>query len=819
MKRHTIRSSFILSFLVLSSVTAKGLLEIKPVSTKNDSNQKIRFAATYLGGKGNEFCEAVAIDSDGNIYIAGNTRADNFPTTEGVFNREPMGESDVFIAKFDSDLTMLLASTRIGGSKGENAYTILFAEDNNVFVAGYTASSDFPVTPDAFDTDYNGGDGDAFILKMDKDLKILVSSTYLGGSGVESDWRSPELVQDVSGNIYIAGITGSEDFPTTAGVIGETYHGGQRDVFISKFDSDLKHLISSTFLGAGADDRLSRSLLIDTGNNELCIGGYTFSTDFPTTENAFDRNPTGGLDGFIVKLSMDLKTLYASTILKGGWIYCMMLHDNGDIYVGGHASDGLETTSGAFYEDFDKASDQGFISRLSNDLTELKSSTVIPGTYASGGGRITSLNLCQSTDGNILSAGWVRPLDFPITPGVYDETQNGNSDTYIMKMSRDLSTVITSTFIGGNRSERWNRMISDGQGNLFLSSYTLSSNFPTTVGAAFQTFSDVITDDEESLSTSPTDAIVCKIGEDLFAEKFEAFHDAAKRDDADELKNLLSKNSELLEKRDKYQRTALHSAARYGAFSAVQFLLEQGAHVNAKDESGYTPLHLASLYQNDDVVNVLLAKKADYNEINGDGQSPLILASIYGNPESVRHLLENGADVNQTNNEGNTALHIAALYRHHEKLSEMVKMDPDLNVKNSDGMTPFHLAVRRPDNEVAVKLLIGRGADCQATDHTGKNSLLLSVDRHQMGYIGLLVAKGVNINSQDDDGNTALHLIYKKAIQNKWYLQTCKNIGQVLLDEGADPHIKNNDEKSAMDLAQESGEMALIELLEGRLKR
>ena len=188
-----------------------------------------------------------------------------------------------------------------------------------------------------------------------------------------------------------------------------------------------------------------------------------------------------------------------------------MIHDNGDIYVGGHAGKRLPTTSNAFHQDFDKALDQGFISLLSNDLSKLKSSTVIPGSYAEGGGEICSLNLCQSADGHVLSAGWVRPIDFPITPGVYDETQNGNGDTYIMKMDRDLSKVMLSTFIGGSRSERWNRMTTDGKGKIYLASYTLSSDFPTTNEAAFKKFSDVINDEEEKLGTSPRDAFVIKI--------------------------------------------------------------------------------------------------------------------------------------------------------------------------------------------------------------------------------------------------------------------------------------------------------------------
>ena len=128
---------------------------------------KPEFASTYLGGKGHEFCEAIAVDDEGNIFVAGNTRSLDFPTTEGAYNRNPKGKSDVFIAQFDNELKTLLASTLIGGKEGECAYTILFDSQGYVYVAGYTSSEDFATTEQAYDKNYNGGEGDAFILKME----------------------------------------------------------------------------------------------------------------------------------------------------------------------------------------------------------------------------------------------------------------------------------------------------------------------------------------------------------------------------------------------------------------------------------------------------------------------------------------------------------------------------------------------------------------------------------------------------------------------------------------------------------------------------
>ncbi|MFC2168644.1 ankyrin repeat domain-containing protein [Acidobacteriota bacterium] len=771
------------------------------------------FASTYLGGNGNEFCEAIAIDDEGNIYVTGNTRSSDFPTTEEVYNRNRKGESDVFIAKFDNGLKTLLASTLIGGESGENAYTILFDQRGYIYVAGYTTSKDFPTTTESFDTEYNGGNGDAFILKMDKDLKTLLASTYLGGSGDETDWRSPELLQDNEDNIYIAANTASDDFPTTPGAFCETYNGGQRDVFLSKLDPDLKQLLASTFLGGSADESLGRSFVIDTRNNELCVGGYTFSTNFPTSENAYGREVSEELDGFISKFSMDLTELTASTILDAGWIYCMMIHDNGDIYVGGHAVNRLPTTSNAFYQTFDKALDQGFITCLSNDLTNVKASTVIPGRYATGGGRICSLNLLQSEDGHVLSAGWVRPIDFPITSGVYDETQNGNSDTYIMKMDKDLSKVLLSTFIGGRRSERWNRLAADKAGNIYLASYTLSPDFPTSKEAVFRETSIVISDEEENLSTSPTDAFIIKIDEFLSASVYEEFHEAAKTDQLKTLKKFLSKNKNWLERRDRYERTPLHSAVRYGAFSTAEFLLDKGADIYVKDEHGNTPLHLSSIFGYDDLIDLLIRQGADVDALNNLEQTPLYIASMYGNPESVARLLAGGANMNFMDAERNTPLHIGVLYRRSENVAQMLEFNPDIGAKNKEGFTPLLLAVQSMDNGGIVESLIEKGADLNITDPQGRNALLVSVGSFQRGYFSLLVSNGIDINSQDNMGNTALHYVFGYVLENKQNVPRVKLFTKDLLEEGADPHIKNNEGKSPMDLAVESEEKELIDLL------
>jgi ankyrin repeat protein len=356
-------------------------------------------------------------------------------------------------------------------------------------------------------------------------------------------------------------------------------------------------------------------------------------------------------------------------------------------------------------------------------------------------------------------------------------------------------------------------MTADGTGNIYLASYTLSSDFPTTEAAAFEKFHDVIDDEEENLNTSPRDAFIIKIDEYLSAEVFEDLHEAAKRNQVNELRELLSSDKNWLEKRDKYQRTALHSAARYGAVSAARFLLDQGADLDVRDENGNAPLHLASIFRHDEIVDLLIRHKADVDGLNAQGQAPLYLASLYGNPESIKLLLVNGAKMDIRDAEGNTPLHTAVLYRRSENLEEILRGEPDIHAVNKEGYTALLLAVRRPANEQTIGHLLQKGADVNITDPTGRNALLVSVDSHQKDYIKLLVTEGNDINSQDDKGNTALHYLFTKVLANKMYVPYGKDILRPLLEEGADPHIRNDEGKSPMDLAVESEENELIDLL------
>ena len=279
--------------------------------SKFNSGLTSLLASTYLGGSNADYAFALAIDSSGNVYVAGYTLSSNFPTTAGAYDTSYGGGNDAFISKFNSGLTSLLASTYLGSSSDDYAHALAIDSSGNVYVAGETASSNFPTTAGAYDTSF-GGNGvyDVFISKFNSGLTSLLASTYLGGSNGDYAYA---LAIDSSGNVYVAGSSNSSDFPTTAGAY-KTSYGGNTDAFISKLNSGLTSLLASTYLGGSSGDHAYALAINSSGN--IYVAGYTISTNFPTTTGAYATSLSGGSDVFVSKFSDLLgNTLY---ITKAG---------------------------------------------------------------------------------------------------------------------------------------------------------------------------------------------------------------------------------------------------------------------------------------------------------------------------------------------------------------------------------------------------------------------------------------------------------------------------------------------------------------------
>jgi hypothetical protein len=442
-------------------------------------------ASTFIGGSNTDdsYEPSIALDDNGNVYLTGYTFSTDFPTTLGAYKEDFNGGStDRFISKFDSDLTTLLASTFIGGSGNEYGMGIKISGDNDIYLAGYTTSIDFPTTIGAYNEIHSGA-RDAFVLKIDNDLTTLLRSTFLGGSGDEGfNWPRIDLTIGENGSVYVTGLTKSVNFPFTTGTNDSIYSGGTfgGDVFISKFDSTLGTLLGSTYLG-GSMDEWRISIALDENEN-VFVCGETESQNFETTPGTYNAAHNGGSDIFISKFTNDLTTLSASTFFgKSNYeeALAIRLDGNENVVITGYTkSSNFPTTAGAYNQVYYGGERDAYVAKFDNNLTSLLAST-----FLGGSGKDTGEDIIIDGNGNIYVVGVTLSSDFQTITGAYDESHNGGEDIFVSKFNGSLSTLIASTLLGESSNDKGQCISLDNTGNVYFAGTTASVNFPFTQGA------------------------------------------------------------------------------------------------------------------------------------------------------------------------------------------------------------------------------------------------------------------------------------------------------------------------------------------------
>lgn len=451
----------------------------QPLIAPREDNTGDLLYSTFLGGNNTDYGSGIAVDSSGAVYISGRTESTNFPTTPGALDTTH-NSIDGFVVKVAPGGGSLVYATFLGGSVTDEATGIAVDDYGAAYVTGYTYSTNFPTTAGAFDTTYNGS-VDAFAVKLSPDGSALSYGTFLGGSG-PSD-RGAGIALDDSEAAYIHGYTSSSDFPTTPGAF-DTTHNGSEDAFIVKLAPDGSALTYSTFLG-GSGMETAVSIAVDQ-NGAAYVSGSTDSANFPTTPGSFDTTHNGGLDAYVGKLAPSGNLLAYSTYLGGSvddQAVGIALDDDGAAYVTGSAdSSGFPTTPAAFDTTHNGGRD-AFVSKVASGGGSLVYSTFLGGSASDSG-----LGLAVNDAGIVYVAGRTGSANFPITPGAYDTTHNGNNDVFMLKVASDGSSLVYSSFLGGSNSDYATRLAVEDSGIAYLTGRTESSTFPTTAGAFDQTF-------------------------------------------------------------------------------------------------------------------------------------------------------------------------------------------------------------------------------------------------------------------------------------------------------------------------------------------
>lgn len=388
--------------------------------TKLDPSGRRVIFSTYFGGNAYDLVQAIAVDSTGAVYVAGNGYSTNLPVTANAFQKKAniwVGD-DGFLVKLSPAGNAIVYCTYLGANSDKPSFETLrgIAVDaqGNAFVVGDTTDPTWPVTAGAFRTVGCDSNLDAFVTKVSPDGSSLVYSTYLCGSG----WDYGRAIRvDAAGNAFATGSTSSSDFPQV-GLPPAVLREG--DAWVAKLNPSGSALLRSTLIGGSHGDGGASLALGPDGS--VYVAGTTRSADFPV------------LDGY-------------QQSYRGASEYCQ----NGPppAYCG-----------------------DSFVARLSPDLVLLSA------TFLGGARSDDSITAIGASSAGVVVVGTTESADFPLVSPT-QSTYGGKRDTFVSVFDRTLHNLTFSTFVGGNDWDVGEAVASDSAGAIYVTGYTGSTNFPT----------------------------------------------------------------------------------------------------------------------------------------------------------------------------------------------------------------------------------------------------------------------------------------------------------------------------------------------------
>jgi Abnormal spindle-like microcephaly-assoc'd, ASPM-SPD-2-Hydin/Beta-propeller repeat len=350
--------------------------------TKLDPTGATLLYSTFLGGSGNDSAAAIAVDSNGNAYITGQSTSTNFPVTPATAIQTAGQASGLaFIARINPTLSgtgSLVYSTLLGGTSTNQGTGIAVDASFSAYITGQTTSTDFPVTTSAFQSTLKGTAGNAFVSRVDTTTaNNLLYSTYLGGSATSSgsgDFGTAIAIGPTS-NVFVTGNTTATDFPVTTGVFQSTLRNTTKTTFVARLDttkSNAASLVYATYLGGSSQDSAA-AIAADVSGNAY-VAGSTQSSDFPVIAGApqFTRITPNRDLGYLSVLNSTGSALSFSTYFGGtsGDAVTGIGLDGvapPNIYIAGvTASSDFPVTTGAFQTDFKTGA--AFVARLTPGL-------------------------------------------------------------------------------------------------------------------------------------------------------------------------------------------------------------------------------------------------------------------------------------------------------------------------------------------------------------------------------------------------------------------------------------------------------------------
>ncbi len=374
----------------------------------------------------------------------------------------------------------LIYSTYLGGTHGANAYGIALDSSGNAYIAGATASTDFPTVNPLQPANGGGGKYDAFVSKFNSTGSTLLYSTYLGGS---ADDYATGIAVDSAGNAYVAGYTGSTDFPTQNPL--QTYIGGGYDAFVAKINPDGSALVYSTYI-AGSGNDAAHAIATDSAGNAY-VTGTTSSTDFPTLK-PIQPSLNGGNDVFISKINPTGSAFVYSTYFGGSSnevAYGIAVDSSNAVYITGY-TDSLDLPVRHAAQATAGGEGDAFVAKFNP-----AGSALVYSTYLGGSNTDQAQAIALDSSGDAFVTGYTFSDDFPVVNPI-KSWFSGDSQAFVAKLNATGSALDYSTYLGGSThqvdllADNYAYGIAvDPLGNAYVAGSTSATDFPTT--NAFQT--------------------------------------------------------------------------------------------------------------------------------------------------------------------------------------------------------------------------------------------------------------------------------------------------------------------------------------------
>lgn len=478
--------------------------------------------SSYSGSTGDNFGYTATYDDQGHLYGGGTVFDPGYPTTVGVLQGTFLdGGIDVGLSKWTPDGEALVWSTYLGGTRAETPHSLVVNDAGELFVMGATASTDFPVTPGAYDTSFNGGasisnvsggwigavfgygfnmagGSDIFVARLSSDATSLLASTYIGGTANDGlnnaellahnygDHFRGEIALDAMGRPVVATSTASQDAPVSANA-PQPLFGGALDAYFFRMDAGLSALEWATFHGGGERDN-GLGVQFDSGGRMFFTGG-TRSADLPVTAAAVPVFQ-GLVDGYVARYSASGNTLLSSTFIGStafDQTYLLQLDQADNVYVIGQTEGDPPITAGRY----GNAGGDLFLQKYTNDLA-----TRLWGTRLgnSQGSKLSPTAFLVSDCDQIYLSAWGggvlgEPIGgLPTTPDAFQGSTN-SGDFYLMVLDPDATGLTYGSYFGGAQSSEH----VDGGTSRFDKNGTVyqavcagcgsNDDFPTTPGA------------------------------------------------------------------------------------------------------------------------------------------------------------------------------------------------------------------------------------------------------------------------------------------------------------------------------------------------